>query len=84
MTESAANEPQGGAVELTAEEPTTRKRSRFRFPHSWREVKQMGWKMVAAFVLFYLIRDTLMYIVVPYVLVRHILPWMFTQGWHPF
>lgn len=50
-----------------------RRRRRFRFPHSWKEVKALGWKMILAFVLFYLIRDTLLYIVIPYLIYKGII-----------
>lgn len=42
-----------------------------RFPRSWREVRSMGWRMIAAFVLFYLVRDLVLYI---------LLPWLAYQG----
>jgi hypothetical protein len=29
-------------------------------------VKQKGWKFVVAFILFYLIRDSILYIIIPY------------------
>ncbi|HOD67130.1 MAG TPA: hypothetical protein PKW75_05940 [candidate division Zixibacteria bacterium] len=37
-----------------------------RFPRSWKEVRALGWRMIVAFIFFYLIRDTLLYIVFPY------------------
>jgi hypothetical protein len=37
-----------------------------RFPKSWKEVKQLGWKFILAFILFYLIRDLILYILIPY------------------
>ncbi len=40
----------------------------FKFPHSWKEVKGLGWKFILAFILFYLIRDTILYIIVPYLI----------------
>lgn len=55
----------------------SRKRSGFRrylrFPRSWKEVKALGWKAVVAFILFYLIRDTLLYILLPYLIVKGII-----------
>jgi len=45
---------------------TPKKRRRLHFPHSWADVKQLGWKMIAAFVLFYLIRDGILYVLLPY------------------
>ena len=44
----------------------SRKRRLWKFPHNWREVKALGWKMILAFVLFYLIRDSILYILLPY------------------
>jgi hypothetical protein len=43
----------------------------FRFPRSWREVRGMGWRMIGAFLLFYLVRDLILYI---------LLPWLVYQG----
>lgn len=40
----------------------------WKFPKSWKEVKSLGWKFVLAFVLFYLIRDTILYILIPYLI----------------
>ncbi len=39
---------------------------RLKFPRSWKEVKALGWKAIVAFILFYLIRDSILYIVIPY------------------
>jgi len=44
-----------------------------KFPRSWPEVKALGWKFVLAFILFYLVRDTLLYLVIPYLIYRGIL-----------
>ena len=55
---------------------TTRRsgwRRYMRFPRSWKEVKALGWKAVVAFILFYLIRDTLLYILLPYLIVKGII-----------
>jgi hypothetical protein len=41
-----------------------------RFPRSWREVRDMGWRMIAAFLLFYLVRDLVLYIVLPWLVYR--------------
>lgn len=41
-----------------------------KFPKSWREVKALGWKFVLAFILFYLVRDTILYIIIPYLIYR--------------
>jgi hypothetical protein len=42
----------------------------FRFPRSWREVRGMGWRMIAAFLLFYLVRDLVLYILLPWLAYR--------------
>lgn len=44
-----------------------------RFPRSWSEVKSLGWKFVLAFILFYLIRDTILYILLPYLLFKGVI-----------
>ena len=36
-------------------------------------LKEGGWKVITYFVLFYLIRDTILYIIVPYLIVRGII-----------
>ena len=50
-----------------------RLRSRLRFPKTWREVRALGWKAIAAFILFYLIRDTILYILLPYLIVKGVI-----------
>ena len=50
-----------------------RKRRWLRFPHSWAEVKQLGWKMIVGFIVFYLIRDSILYILLPYLAYKGIL-----------
>jgi hypothetical protein len=44
----------------------------WRFPKSWAEVRRLGWRAVAAFILFYLIRDLILYLVLPFLLYRGI------------
>lgn len=44
----------------------------FRFPRSWREVRRLGWRMIAAFLLFYLVRDLILYILLPWLIYRGI------------
>ncbi len=64
--------------EALAERPAVRpetaekkKRRRFlKFPKSWGEVKKLGWKFVTAFILFYLVRDTILYILIPYLIAK--------------
>ena len=36
-------------------------------------LKEGGWKVITYFVLFYLIRDTILYIIVPYLIVKGII-----------
>jgi hypothetical protein len=50
-----------------------RLRNGFRFPRSWSEVKALGWKAILAFVIFYLIRDTILYILIPYLIYRGVI-----------
>jgi hypothetical protein len=44
-----------------------------RFPRSWAEVKQLGWKFILGFFLFYLIRDTILYIIIPYLIYKGVM-----------
>ncbi len=37
-----------------------------KLPHSWKEVRALGWKAIVGFILFYLIRDSILYILLPY------------------
>ena len=39
-----------------------------KFPKSWSEVKRLGWKFVVGFILFYLVRDTILYLIIPYLI----------------
>ncbi len=36
-------------------------------------VKRYGWKLVVAIVVYYLIRDTVLYIIIPYLIARKLL-----------
>lgn len=45
----------------------------FKFPKSWAEVKQLGWRFVVAFILFYLVRDTILYIIIPYLIYKGVI-----------
>lgn len=38
------------------------------FPRSWKEVKKLGWKFIAGFVFFYLVRDLMLYVLLPYLI----------------
>lgn len=44
-----------------------------RFPKSWAEVRRLGWRAVAAFIVFYLVRDLLLYVLVPWLIYRGII-----------
>jgi len=57
------------AVAAPVAEPKKR-RGFLRFPKSWKEVKQLGWKFILAFILFYLIRDSILYILIPYLIAK--------------
>ncbi len=48
-------------------------RKRLKFPLSWKEVKKAGWKFVAAFFIFYLVRDTILYIIIPYLIYKGVI-----------
>ncbi len=45
----------------------------WKFPKSWKEVKSLGWKFIVGFVLFYLIRDTILYILIPYLIYKGVI-----------
>lgn len=48
-------------------------RARLKFPHSWADVKKLGWKFIVAFILFYLIRDGILYLLLPYLAYKGII-----------
>lgn len=50
--------------------PAPRARGLWRFPRSWAEVRRLGWRAVLAFILFYLVRDLLLYVLLPYLIYR--------------
>jgi hypothetical protein len=61
------------AIEKSITGPTEespKRRGFLRFPKSWKEVKQLGWKFILAFILFYLIRDSILYILIPYLIAK--------------
>ena len=60
----------GGSSES---KPTSGWRRDLRFPKSWKEVKSLGWKFILAFVLFYLIRDSILYILIPYLIYKGVI-----------
>ena len=51
-------------------EPTKKRRGFLRFPKTWKEVRRLGWKFVVAFILYYLIRDSILYILIPYLIAK--------------
>lgn len=51
-------------------EETKKRRGFLRFPKTWKEVKSLGWKFVLAFILFYLIRDSILYLLIPYLIAK--------------
>ena len=62
-----------GTVASSKAEPRRRRRGFLRFPRSWGEVKKLGWKFIVAFIVFYLIRDTLLYILLPYLIYKGVI-----------
>lgn len=56
--------------EVAGSATPARRRGWLRFPRSWAEVRRLGWRAVAAFVLFYLVRDLILYVLLPYVIYR--------------
>jgi hypothetical protein len=44
-----------------------------RFPRTWKEVRSLGWKAIVGFLLFYLIRDAILYLLLPYLIVKGII-----------
>jgi len=59
------------AVSAPVEE-SKKRRGFLRFPKSWKEVRSLGWKFTLAFILFYLIRDSILYILIPYLIAKGI------------
>lgn len=53
--------------------PAEKKRRFLKFPKSWAEVKKLGWKFILAFILFYLIRDSIIYILIPYLIYKGVI-----------
>lgn len=67
--------PQENDQNDTTAEPTGKKKRRtfFRFPKSWQEVRKLGWKFIVAFILFYLIRDAILYLLIPYLIYKGVI-----------
>ncbi|HKK20817.1 MAG TPA: hypothetical protein VJ983_05030 [candidate division Zixibacteria bacterium] len=45
----------------------------WKFPRTWKEVKSLGWKFIAAFILFYLVRDIILYVLLPYLIYQGVI-----------
>ena len=59
--------------EVAAPRAAGGRRGWLRFPKTWAEVRRLGWRAVAGFVLFYLVRDLLLYVLLPYLLYRGVI-----------
>ena len=57
------------ATAATAE-ASKKRRGFLKFPKTWKEVRRLGWKFMLAFILFYLIRDSILYILIPYLIAK--------------
>lgn len=78
MNEPTSNDGRLPIPETPPLEPvddtTPKKRRGFlRFPRSWAEVKKLGWKFIVAFILFYLVRDVILYIIIPYLIYKGVI-----------
>jgi len=51
-------------------EESKKRRGFLRFPKTWKEVRRLGWKFMLAFFLFYLVRDSILYILIPYLIAK--------------
>jgi hypothetical protein len=67
------NQDTATGAETKTEKRGFRLRRGFKFPRSWSEVRKLGWKFVLAFIIFYLIRDTFLYILLPYLIYKGII-----------
>lgn len=56
--------------EVAPRTPPVRFRRWLRFPRTWAEVRRLGWRAIAGFVLFYLVRDLILYVLIPYLIYR--------------
>lgn len=73
MENSSPTTPELTITDHATPLPRSGWRRYLRFPKSWKEVKSLGWKFVLAFILFYLIRDSILYLLIPYLVYRGIL-----------
>ena len=73
-TPTAGEPAQPDAVVPAEGEAAGRKRRGFlKFPRTWKEVRGLGWKFIVAFILFYLIRDLVLYVLVPYLIYKGVI-----------
>jgi len=63
-------EPYLDKAVIVAVEDTKKRRGFLKFPKTWKEVKRLGWTFIIAFILFYLIRDSILYILIPYLIAK--------------
>ena len=61
------------SAQATPEKKPFRLRKYLKFPRTFAEVKRMGWKFILAFVLFYLIRDSILYLLIPYLIYKGVI-----------
>ncbi len=61
------------SAQVTPEKKPFRLRKYLKFPRSFAEVKQMGWKFILLFILFYLIRDSILYLLIPYLIYKGVI-----------
>ena len=73
MENSLDNSAEGTLPAPTDSRAKAALRRLWKFPRSWKEVKALGWKFILAFVLFYLIRDTILYILIPYLIYKGVI-----------
>jgi hypothetical protein len=70
MSDQSQNSPAPDQQTPSATPEAPKKKSLFgkwlHFPKSWKEVKQLGWKFILGFIVFYLIRDLILYVLIPY------------------
>lgn len=55
---------------MSAARPGGRRRGWLRFPRTWAEVRRLGWRAILAFFVFYLVRDLILYVLIPYLIYR--------------
>lgn len=60
-------------TETTTTEPTPKKKSFFRIPRSWDDLKALGPKYVIGYVIFSLLRKAVMYILIPYLIYKGVI-----------